>query len=421
MASVRLSQKEVERAMCPSGRKDRLLFDRDMPGFGIRVGANGVKTFIAQYTAAGKKRRIALGAFGVLTVEEARKAARSVLGDAAKGADPFADRKARRNEAKAAAAADAFTFGRLVDAWQAAREGDRRAAYLVIAGAAMRRHFAGWIDRPAGSIAVAEAVRQLDRIKADAGPVAANRVLAYGRAACGWALKRQMLAGNPFAGIEAPSREKSRDRVLTSDELGAIWRATNQLAPSYSGWARVLLLTLARRDEVASMRWAELSSDMAIWTLPAARAKNGRAHVVHLAEAVRSILAVQPRVRDVEHVFAAASGRPISAFSAAKRKLDRVILEERRAADPDAIPPAAWTIHDFRRAGVTALAGMGFAPHVCDRLLNHTTGAIQGVAAVYQRHEFLAERRSALDAWAAHVIAAAEGRQASGNVIALRA
>jgi hypothetical protein len=78
-----------------------------------------------------------------------------------------------------------------------------------------------------------------------------------------------------------------------------------------------------------------------------------------------------------------------------------------------------WTLHDFRRAGVTALACMGFAPHVCDRLLNHVTGSINGVAAVYQRAEFLTERKAALDAWAAHVMSAAEERAEAGNVVSL--
>ena len=88
-------------------------------------------------------------------------------------------------------------------------------------------------------------------------------------------------------------------------------------------------------------------------------------------------------------------------------------MEEDEAILPD------WRFHDFRRSGVTALAGMGFPPHVCDRLLNHVTGAIQGVAAVYQRAEFMAERKAALDAWATLVIAAAEQCKGTDNVVRL--
>lgn len=427
MARVKLTQRTVEVASCPPGRKDMLVFDRELPGFGLRVGSNGTKTFLAQYSTAAGKRRVPLGAFGVVTVEEARRHARAILGDAAKGRDPFAERraagqaqKAAEATAKAQAAEDSFTVRKLVDGWQAAREGDRRASYLAIAGAAVKRHFAGWLDRPAAGITTGEAVRELDRIKAEVGPTAANRALAYARACYGWAEKRQMLTGNPFRGVEAPSREKSRDRVLDADEIGAVWRAADGLADPYGQFVRVLLLTLQRRDEVAAMRWAELSPDLATWTLPAERAKNGKAHIVHLAEPARAIIAGQQRRDGCPFIFRAESNRPVSAFSAAKRKLDAKIAGARESADPGAAPLAGWTMHDFRRAGVTALAGMGFAPHVCDKLLNHVSGTIHGVAAVYQRAEFLAERKAALDAWAAHVLAAAQDKPAAANVVTLR-
>jgi integrase len=177
------------------------------------------------------------------------------------------------------------------------------------------------------------------------------------------------------------------------------------------------MLTLARREEVAGMRWAELSADA--WTLQAERSKNGTAHVAHLAGPTREIIGAQPRVAGCPFVFPGDGLRgPISGYSYIKRKLDAAIATARAEAGLDPMP--AWIFHDLRRSGVTALAGMGFAPHVCDRLLNHLTGSIQGVAAVYQRAEFLAERRAALDAWAAYVVAAADGKAVPANVVTLR-
>ena len=172
------------------------------------------------------------------------------------------------------------------------------------------------------------------------------------------------------------------------------------------------------------MQWGELDSVDAptTWTLPRERAKNGRAHVVHLSEPVRAILRAMPRIQGNPFVFAAGRPRrptdgskepvakPISAFALAKNEIAAALVETGYEL-PD------WRFHDFRRAGVTALADMGFAPHVCDRLLNHVTGAIQGVAAVYQRAEFLTERKAALDAWGALVMAAAEGKKPAGNVV----
>ncbi len=420
----RLTQRSVEAATCPPGRKDALVFDGETRGFGLRITKAGSKVFLAQYQGVSGKRRVAIGAFGVLTVEQARKRAKALLGDVAEGRDPFLERQAenaakRTNEVatKARAAEEAFTFGKLVDAWEQARAGDRRSSYLSIAAAAMRRHFANWTDRPANGITTAEVVRVLDVVKTTVGPTAANRALAYGRAAFGWAERRQMVAMNPLRRVEAPSREKSRDRVLTGEEVGAIWRAAENLSEPGRGFVRVLLLTLQRRDEVAGLVWDELTPDLKTWTLPAGRSKNGKGHVVHVADPARAIIADLRRIQGCPFVFPATSGKPVSAFSAIKRALDAAVEIERTAAGVEPALLPGWTMHDFRRAGVTTLAGMGFPPHVCDRLLNHVSGTINGVAAVYQRAEFLAERKAALEAWAKHVLASADPGVTSHNVV----
>ena len=128
---------------------------------------------------------------------------------------------------------------------------------------------------------------------------------------------------------------------------------------------------------------------------------------MHLTAAARDVLGTVKRGRQQPLVFALPGGKKLSAFSAIKRAIDAKMMENEaerakaEARDPVAVPP--WTFHDFRRTGVTRLADQGFPPHVCDRLLNHLTGAIQGVAAVYQRAEFLAERKAALEAWAGEV------------------
>jgi integrase len=385
-----------------------MMFDAELRGFGVRVGASGNKTFLAQYTSPMGKRRAKLGVFGVVTVEEARRQARVVLGAVAEGRDPVAERAAAAEAMKAAAAAakqkanrDAFTFHKLAEAWLAGRAGERRASYLREAGACLRRNLPDWQDRPAAEIAVSDAVLAMDRIKADKGTVAANRTLAYARAAFSWAVKRQMLPANPLRGIERPGREAARERVLSISECAAIWRACAALPVIRAAFVRVLLATLQRRDEVAAMRWQELDFDAGLWTLPGSRTKNGKPHVVHLSEPVRAILRSMPKVKDNPFVFSGASeAGNIGFFSGTKN-----LVIDALAANGDTIPD--WRFHDFRRAGVTALADMGFAPHVCDRLLNHITGAIHGVAAVYQRAAFFPERKAALEAWAASVCAAA--------------
>jgi integrase len=174
----------------------------------------------------------------------------------------------------------------------------------------------------------------------------------------------------------------------------------------YGGFARLLLLTLARRDEIARKTWGETASDLSSWRLPAERSKNGKAHIVHLSEPARDILGRLSRGAPEQLVFATSAGKPLSVFSYIARELSKHAVVE------------GWRLHDFRRTGVTALAGMGFSPAVCDRLLNHVQGTIRGVAAIYQRHEFLKEREAALNAWAAHVLRCA-ARNEGATVVPL--
>lgn len=174
----------------------------------------------------------------------------------------------------------------------------------------------------------------------------------------------------------------------------------------FGPFIRMLILTLARREEVAAMRWSEIAPDLSRWTIPAARAKNGKAHDVHLSEAARDILRGVPRMSGRDLIFSTTGTTPISGISKVKARLDGL------AEVTD------WRLHDLRRTGVSRLAAMGFDSIVADMLLAHKPGKLRGVAAVYQRHDFAPERARALDAWAAHVDGA--GRKENvGNVVRL--
>jgi integrase/DNA-binding Xre family transcriptional regulator len=244
------------------------------------------------------------------------------------------------------------------------------------------------------------------------GETMARRTRVYGHACYNWAMKRGLVPSNPFALVSVEGGDVKRDRVLTDDEAGEVWRAAGQLGWPWGPYFRLLLLTLQREVETAGMQWSELAPDRTSWTMPGARTKNGKAHLVHLAEPARAILASMPRRAGSDLVFTTTGKTPVSGFGNAKERLVAKILEERAAwaaalgAEPAALVP--WRIHDFRRTGVTALAGLGTRWEVADRLLNHVTGAISGIAAIYQRHEFLDERRAAMEQWAAHVLAIAK-------------
>ena len=137
------------------------------------------------------------------------------------------------------------------------------------------------------------------------------------------------------------------------------------------------------------MTWAELNLEQGVWTIPKSRTKNAKAHVVHLSE--QSLAVLKRADRQTPLVFSKLGTKPFQEFSRAKRSLDQLS------------GVSGWRLHDLRRTCVSGMARLGIAPHVADKLLNHQAGTISGVAAIYQRHEFHAERRVALDLWGAHI------------------
>jgi integrase len=157
----------------------------------------------------------------------------------------------------------------------------------------------------------------------------------------------------------------------------------------YGGIVELLVLTGQRREEVARLEWAELDLTQRIWTVPRSRTKNAKAHVVHLSEQSMAVLARADQ--QGPYVFSLPGTKPFQEFSRAKRRLDQLS------------GVTGWRLHDLRRTCVSGMARLGVAPHVADKILNHQAGTISGVAAVYQRHDFLTERRGALDLWGAHV------------------
>jgi len=167
---------------------------------------------------------------------------------------------------------------------------------------------------------------------------------------------------------------------------------------------QVLLLTAQRRNEVSEMAWSELDLENNLWEIPGARTKNGKPHFVHLSEPAIAVISSVPKIGG--YVFTSNGKTPFSGFSKSKKRLDELsgVTE--------------WRLHDIRRTVVSVMAQLGIAPHVADKILNHQSGTISGVAAVYQRHEFLEERKTALDAWGNYVQSLLE-RNDMDNVVSI--
>jgi integrase len=197
------------------------------------------------------------------------------------------------------------------------------------------------------------------------------------------------LRTSPTVRITAPAGEQARHRVLSDEELAHVVKAARQIGFPFGSIVEVLTLTGQRRDEVGRMRWDHLDLRRKVWIIPGEHAQNGKPHLVQLSGPVLSILDAVPKTGDL--VFSGDGQTVFQGYSKAKTRLDHLSGVE------------DWTLHDLRRTVVSGMARLGVAPHVADKILNHQSGTISGVAAVYQRHEFLKERERALQLWGKHV------------------
>ena len=209
---------------------------------------------------------------------------------------------------------------------------------------------------------------------------------------------------NPCKLVTRPGQAISRDRVLSDAEIRLFWTATDQIGEPFGVLLKLLLLTGCRREEVAGMRWSELSEDDTTWTIPSSRTKNWRELVVPFPPLARDIIAGVRRVEG-DLIFSTNGRTSVSGFSRVKQRLD------------DLMGAAPWRLHDLRRTCATGMASIGIQPHVVEAVLNHVSGAKAGVAGIYNRHQYLAEKTNALSRWAQHVEAIVTGDDLSGGVV----
>jgi hypothetical protein len=189
-----------------AGRKDRLVFDTETPGLGVRI-TKASKTFLAQWTDSATKRKIRepLGVWGNITIEQARIAARARLGDVAKGIDPRAERAKKKAIADRERAEAALTFDKLITDWETLHLNNRSGRCAAEAPRAIRYSFADMLKRPAARITKSDVVHVLDGLLRAKKAAAAARTRAYGAACFAWALRRGKVPVNPFHAIPVAS------------------------------------------------------------------------------------------------------------------------------------------------------------------------------------------------------------------------
>ena len=367
--------------------------DSDVPGLRVRIGVTGAKSFIIRKRVDGKVRNIALGRYGPrFGIAEARRKARALLSDieAGKGV-PTA---AVRSEGPATVAA-------LIPDYLASK------AHLRSIGE-VKRILEGYVkpelgDRLADAVTRRDVTRLIDAIGARS-PTMARAVHAQLSAFYSWALPRlDRMESNPCRDAGRPAKPKARDRVLSDDELAALWRVSLAEPLPWGPALRLLILTGARRDEVFAADRAEFDLKAREWVIPGARTKNGEPHIIPLSASACAVVKDIPAIEGSGKLFpsqraATAAERGSSGFSKAatrwRLKVDQALGREEGPH---------WQMHDIRRTVATGMQRLGVRFEVTEAVLNHVSGSRGGVAGVYQRHDWKSEKRAALDAWQAAV------------------
>jgi integrase len=369
----------------PTPQLDNVYWDAGCPGFGVKVTPKGRKVFVVLYRTGGagsKLRKYTIGPYGRVTLHQARVAAQKVFAARLEGRDLAAEKR----EARRRTVVDRVE--ELLEAYIAQRLSQNRSGDEI--ARLLRRELGKpWAGRSIHEIRKRDVADVIATVEQRGAHFAANKTLKSMKTFFRWCVGRAILDHSPADGVPLPTKQVARDRVLDDKEIVLIILAARKIGDPYSGIIELLVLTGQRRKEVARLSWEELDFEKRTWTIPKLRTKNGKEHVVHLSE---EALAVLNRMeRRGPWVFSVSGNKPYSAVSDVKPMLDKLS------------GVTGWRLHDLRRTCVSGLARLGVPPHVADKILNHQTGTISGVAAVYQRHEFLAERREALDVWGAHV------------------
>ncbi|EIE49606.1 phage integrase family site specific recombinase [Citreicella sp. 357] len=364
----------------PSKRLD--FRDELMPGLVLRISTSGTKTFCLHKRINGKMRRLTIGRFPIMSLADARERVRQVLYEIETGR--FEDRTGVEVETKP-------TLGDVIPDYIEKhakvhnRDWKRKEALLA--------KFTTLHGKRIDEIKRADVVKACDVIHKCA-PVSANRALAHLKHLMGWCVERGMIDASPIAGMKPLSKERSRERVMSDDELSALWTAFDAEGYPFGDCMKLLMLSGQRRAEVAEMRWPELDLEKRLWTLPSSRAKNGKQHTVPITDAMLEVLRKTPRFFNSDYVFTTTGKSPVSGFGRVKDRLDKAL--------PEGTEP--WIIHDLRRTMSTNIAMLGVPQPVTEALLNHKTGVVSGVAAIYNVYSYADEKREALGAWSQHVM-----------------
>jgi integrase len=416
---MKLTANSVRTAELPAGKSEVIFFDDDIPGFGLRLRAQGSRTFIFQYKLGRAQYRLNLGKVEALNFAEVRKMALQHYASVKRGENPADDKAAALRQASE-------TFKFYVDRYLGALRQCYRPRSFTEIQRHLLKHARSLHGMQLAKISRRDIATVVVAITNVAGGPTANRVRSSVSAFFTWAMQRGLAENNPVIGTEK-NEEKSRDRVLTPAEFRLIWNALED--DQHGACIKLLALTGQRLNEIGRLRWSEIHDGQII--LPPERTKNAKPHVLPLSGAAAAIIAQQPK--GAGDLIFGNGERGFANWSKCKERLDERVAEANGGK-----PISHWTPHDLRRSFATyaagglpehllkklpvqdrdAASGLGIEPHVIEAVLNHYSGSKAGVAGIYNRSTCAREKKAAVDLWADRLLAIVEGRVS--NVMPLR-
>lgn len=350
--------------------------DLRCPGMSLRVEKSGRKTFYVRFRYGVEQKRMKLGVYPRLSLATARDKANDLLQQVDEGIDPTKRRRVANMRVDA-------VCRQFITLHAQARNRSWREAERILE----REFVAPYGQRDIRDIKRFDVLEVMDAAIERGSSYQANRILSHVRKFFNWCVERGIIDVSPIIGLKAPTKEQSRDRVLNDDEVARLLRACENEMYPFRYFIPLLLSTAQRRGELTQMRWSEIDFAEKLWVIPASRAKNGNPNAVPLSDFTLSILTSMPRYLDCDLVFTTTRNTPLSGFTKMRKR-----LSERSNT-------SGWRLHDLRRTAASGMARATVAPHVIEKILNHVSGTLSGVAAIYNRYGYNTEKADALEKW----------------------
>jgi integrase len=390
------------RALTPPAAGSVDYFDDTTPGLSLRVTANDVRTWTVFYRDKNaRQKRLTLGRFPAVSLADARELAREAQLKVAKGRDPVIEKRTARG---------VLTFGELAHRYledyakpnkRSWAEDDRQLESSLLPK---------WRNRPAGELASEDLLAVLNAKVRAGAPVAANRLRALVSRIYTFGAEQRLVAptANPVIGVKKPTKETTRDRVLSEDEIRRLWDACETQNSHVCAWFRLRLVTAQRGGELLQMRWQDLDRKSHFWTIPAEFVKNAHGHRVYLNTTARKLLEGVPGANDAVWVFPKSIMGDYKHVGRRLAQRTRANIVAELKATGKARDKTDIRGHDLRRTAATLMASGGVPRFVISRILNHSEE--KDITSVYDRYGYDAEKKAAMTFWDRQLKAILKGK-----------